>query len=207
MATAFFIRVHSWLKTPRLRVNIRFSPATLKHPVRIRGHPSTRGEFTRAETISQTMPRREPIPLSQRGGGASRRGVSAFAALVTRVLSAEVELVLRAPLFTDATGDALVADRAGCAWRMGTESQAETGEWHAAAQASTDTMGNSIYMRAINTGKDAPFTPPPWAARHHDPDFFTNKDDLPATRAAVFGGLKSACRGTPSTTTRPSVLN
>lgn len=93
-------------------------------------------------------------------------------ALVARTLAAEVEMVLRAPLFVDATGDALVADRAGCGWRMGTESKAETGEWHAPEQASTDTMGNSIYIRAKDIGRDAPFTPPAWAALHHDPDFF-----------------------------------
>jgi hypothetical protein len=95
-----------------------------------------------------------------------------IAALVARTLSAEVEMVLRAPLFVDATGDALVADRAGCGWRMGTESKAETGEWHAPEKASTDTMGNTIYIRAKDLGRDAPFIPPAWAALHHDPDFF-----------------------------------
>ena len=92
--------------------------------------------------------------------------------LVARTLAAEVEMVLRAPLFVDATGDALVADRAGCGWRMGTESKAETGEWHAPEKASTDTMGNTIYIRAKDIGRDAPFTPPAWAELHHDPDFF-----------------------------------
>ena len=92
--------------------------------------------------------------------------------LVARTLAAEVEMVLRAPLFVDATGDALVADRAGCGWRMGTESKAETGEWHASEKASTDTMGNTIYVWARDIGRDAPFSPPAWAVRHHDPDFF-----------------------------------
>ena len=59
-------------------------------------------------------------------------------------------MVLRAPLFVDATGDALIADRAGCGWRMGIEGKAETGEPHAPAEASTSTMGNSIYIRAKN---------------------------------------------------------
>ena len=105
----------------------------------------------------------------ERPAGAPARRISA---LVARTLSAEVEMVLRAPLFVDATGDALVADRAGCGWRMGTESKAETGEWHAAEKASTDTMGSTVYIRAKDIGRDAPFTPPPWAALHHDPDFF-----------------------------------
>lgn len=95
-----------------------------------------------------------------------------IAAVVARTLSAETEHTLRAPLFVDATGDAMVADRAGCGWRMGSESQAETGETHAPAEASTKTMGNSIHIRAKDVGRDAPFTPPAWAALHHDPDFF-----------------------------------
>jgi len=95
-----------------------------------------------------------------------------IAALVTRTLSAEVEMILRAPLFVDATGDALVADRAGCGWRMGTESKAETGEWHAPEKASTDTMGNTIYVWAKDIGREAPFTPPAWAVQYRDPDFF-----------------------------------
>ncbi len=95
-----------------------------------------------------------------------------IAALVARTLSAETELRLSAPLFADCTGDAMVADRSGCAWRMGSESQAEHGELHAPAQASTDTMGNSIHIRARDIGRPAPYTPPPWAVQHTDPAFF-----------------------------------
>lgn len=95
-----------------------------------------------------------------------------ISALVARTLSAEVELRLAAPLFVDCTGDALVADRAGCGWRMGSESRAEYGEPHAPEKASTDTMGNSIHIRAKDVGREAPFTPPAWAVHHQDPDFF-----------------------------------
>jgi hypothetical protein len=102
-----------------------------------------------------------------------------IAGLVARTLAAEVEMVLRAPLFVDATGDALVADRAGCGWRMGTESKAETGEWHASEKASTDTMGNTVYIWAKDIGRDAPFIPPPWAALHRDPDFFYKGGRVP----------------------------
>ncbi len=95
-----------------------------------------------------------------------------ISALIARTLSAEVELRLSAPLFADCTGDAIVADRAGCAWRMGSEAQAEHGEQHAPVTASTETMGNSIHIRAKDIGRPAPFAPPPWAVRHEDPDFF-----------------------------------
>lgn len=102
-----------------------------------------------------------------------------IAALVARTLSAEVEYTLAAPLFVDATGDALLADRAGCGWRMGSEGRAETNELHAPERASTDTMGNSIHIRAKDIGRDAPFTAPEWAVRHEDADFFYKQGRRP----------------------------
>ena len=99
-------------------------------------------------------------------------GSRRIAALVARTLSAEVELELRAPLFVDCTGDAFVADRAGCAWRMGSEGRAETSEPHAPERASTDTMGNSIHIRARDLGRPCPFEAPAWAKHYDDPDFF-----------------------------------
>ena len=106
---------------------------------------------------------------------ASRR----IAALKARTLSAETEYLLSAPLFADATGDGLVADLSGCAWRMGSESRAETGELHAPERASTDTMGNSIHIRARDMGRPCPFTPPAWAVHHQDPAYFYDQGRVP----------------------------
>lgn len=102
-----------------------------------------------------------------------------IAGLRARTLSAETELILRAPLFADCTGDAFVADRAGCAWRMGSEGRDETGETHAPAQASTDTMGNSIHIRARDMGRPCPFTAPAWAVRHEDASYFYDQGRVP----------------------------
>lgn len=100
---------------------------------------------------------------------------SRIAALVATTNGAETRHVLRAPLFVDATGDALVAHLAGCAWRMGSEGREQTGEGHAPERGSTDTMGNSIHIRARDTGRDAPFSPPVWAVQHSDPSFFAQR--------------------------------
>jgi hypothetical protein len=102
-----------------------------------------------------------------------------IAALGCRTLSAETELELVAPLFVDATGDGLVADLAGCAWRMGSESRAETGEPHAPERASTDTMGNSIHIRARDMGRPCPFTAPAWAVHHEDASYFYDQGRVP----------------------------
>ncbi|WP_307802510.1 FAD-dependent oxidoreductase [Cellulomonas fengjieae] len=101
-------------------------------------------------------------------------------ALVARTLSAEVDLVLEAPLFVDCTGDAVVADRAGCEWRMGSESRDEHDEPHASVTASTATMGSSIHIRAKDVGRDAPFTAPPWAVRHDDASYFYDQGRVPS---------------------------
>lgn len=108
----------------------------------------------------------------RRPGCAPRKRI---AAVVARVANAETELTLRARTFIDATGDGLVADLAGCGWRMGSESKEQTGELHAPEVASTNTMGNSIHIRARDIGRPAPFTPPAWAKTIPDADFFHKK--------------------------------
>ncbi|TVR07451.1 MAG: FAD-dependent oxidoreductase [Planctomycetota bacterium] len=102
-----------------------------------------------------------------------------IAGVRARTLSAEVEMELRASLFADCTGDAMVADRAGCAWRMGSESREETGEVHAPEGASTETMGNSIHIRARDMGRPCPFTLPSWAQEYTDASFFYEQGRVP----------------------------
>jgi hypothetical protein len=115
-------------------------------------------------------------PLPDTTNGYYRRPACAprkhLSAIVARVANAETELTLRARTFVDATGDGIVADLAGCGWRMGSESKEQTGEVHAPAKASTNTMGNSIHIRARDIGRPAPFTPPSWAKTIPDADFF-----------------------------------
>lgn len=102
-----------------------------------------------------------------------------IAAVLARVAGAETELELRGRVFIDCTGDSLVADLAGCEWRMGSEGRAEFGEAHAPAEPSADTMGNSIHFRARDTGRPCPFTPPEWAVRHDNADFFYKQGRVP----------------------------
>ena len=115
-------------------------------------------------------------PLPETNEGWYHRAACArhrrISAVVGCVANAEVRLILRAKSFIDCTGDGLVADLAGCGWRMGSESRGQTGEIHAPEAASTDTMGNSIHIRARDIGRPAPFVPPPWAKAISSGDFF-----------------------------------
>lgn len=95
------------------------------------------------------------------------------------VTNAEVDLRIEGKLFIDCTGDALPAHLAGCEWRMGSESREETGEVHAPDHASTDTMGNSIHIRCIDTGRPAPYQAPEWAVHHQDASYFYDQGRKP----------------------------
>jgi len=96
-----------------------------------------------------------------------------------RVQNAEVSLRLEGTQFLDCTGDALVAHLAGCEWRMGSESREETGEIHATESASTDTMGNSIHIRCVDTGRPTPYQAPSWAVQHDDASYFYEQGRTP----------------------------
>jgi hypothetical protein len=93
-------------------------------------------------------------------------------AVTCSVAAAETELTLEAPLFADCTGDGLLADMAGCEWRMGSEGRDEFKEPHAPLKASSDTMGSSIQFKTKDMGRPVPFKAPDWAVKYEDASFF-----------------------------------
>ncbi len=111
-------------------------------------------------------------------------------AVIANQQNAELELTLEGKVFIDCTGDGLVADRAGCEWRMGTESKDEFNEPHAPDKASTDTMGNSIHFRTRNLGKPCPYKAPDWAVRHDDASYFYEQGRAPKDERGGFWWLE-----------------
>lgn len=111
--------------------------------------------------------------------GVEMRGARHIAAVLAVVQNAETELRIEGKTFIDCTGDGIVADAAGCEWRMGSESRGEFGEPHAPAAASTDTMGNSIHFLCRDMGRPVPFKAPVWAVKHQDASFFYQQGRLP----------------------------
>ncbi|MFX3635844.1 MAG: FAD-dependent oxidoreductase [Candidatus Pristimantibacillus sp.] len=102
-----------------------------------------------------------------------------ISSIICRVANAETILTISGNLFIDCTGDGVVADLAGCEWRMGSEGREEFNEYHAPDQASKDTMGNSIHFKAIDMGRPVPFKAPDWAVKHEDPAYFYDQGRLP----------------------------
>ncbi|OAS23585.1 hypothetical protein A8708_25700 [Paenibacillus oryzisoli] len=99
-------------------------------------------------------------------------GERKIASVVGYVANAETEIEFVGDVFVDCTGDGLVADRAGCEWRMGSEGREEFAEPHAPLLASGDVMGSSLLFKTKDIGYPAPFTAPDWAAKLDNPDFF-----------------------------------
>ncbi|MFC3800274.1 FAD-dependent oxidoreductase [Cohnella sp. GCM10012308] len=102
----------------------------------------------------------------------AKSSVRRIESVTAYVAGAETEIVFMGDVFLDCTGDGVVAEQAGCEWRMGTEGKAEFGEPHAPEAASQDTMGNSIHFKAKDMGRPVPFQAPDWAIRYEDADFF-----------------------------------
>lgn len=97
-------------------------------------------------------------------------------------LGTEKTFDLFAPLFVDATGDGVLAHRAGADYRWGREAQSEYGEFLAPPVADEEVMGSTLFFRALDTGHPVPFTPPDWAA------VFETDDDLPKRRHSYIEG-------------------
>jgi hypothetical protein len=106
-------------------------------------------------------------------------GQRRIAAVVARTLNADIELTIAGDIFVDCTGDGVVADWAGCEWRMGTEARAEFDEPHATPEATNGTMGNSLHFKTRDMGRPVPFEPPTWIKQLDDPAFFYDQGRIP----------------------------
>lgn len=102
-----------------------------------------------------------------------------ISSLIAVVGNSQTKIQLQGKQFVDCTGDAIIADMAGCEWRWGSESKEETGEYHAPNQASTDVMGNSIHIKARDMGREVPYDAPDWAVKHEDASYFYEQGRAP----------------------------
>lgn len=75
---------------------------------------------------------------------------------------------ITAPLFSDCSGDSILATLAGAEMRYGREARAEFEESIAPEKADRRTMGMSCLLEARETSEPHDFTPPPWARRFPD---------------------------------------
>lgn len=80
---------------------------------------------------------------------------------------------VKAKIFADCSGDAILAPLTGAQFRMGREGAAEYGEKSAPAQADQKTMGMTCMFQAREYPAPAPFKPPAWAYK------FENCSELP----------------------------
>lgn len=89
-----------------------------------------------------------------------------------RIQNSETDVLLYADTFIDASGDGIVADLAGCEYRLGSEAKSEFNEPHAPDAASKDVMGSSIHFKTKYIGKPCDYKAPEWAVSYDDASFF-----------------------------------
>ncbi len=75
------------------------------------------------------------------------------------------EYIVKAPLFCDASGDGIVAFKAGASFRMGAESKEEFGELFAPDKSYGELLGHSMYFYSKNTDKPVKFKAPEFALK------------------------------------------
>jgi len=75
------------------------------------------------------------------------------------------EYILNAPLFCDASGDGVVAFKAGASFRMGAESKSEFGEGFSPAEDYGELLGHTIYFYSKNTGRPVKYVAPSYALK------------------------------------------
>ncbi len=75
------------------------------------------------------------------------------------------EYIISAPLFCDASGDGIVAFKAGASFRMGAESKEEFGELFAPDKSYGELLGHSMYFYSKNTDKPVKFIAPDFALK------------------------------------------
>jgi len=109
----------------------------------------------RAETNIKLM-------LNTRATRVEKQGARIAAVIGTDVRTGR-EMRFRAPLFADCTGDGAIGHLAGADFRMGRESQAETGESLAPPVADKLVMGASVMWYAVEVPERVPFPECPWA--------------------------------------------
>jgi len=75
---------------------------------------------------------------------------------------------VNAKIFMDCSGDSILAELSGAAYRVGRESREEFGEYAAPEVADRCTMGSSCLIEARKTDHVCTFTPPEWAYTYPD---------------------------------------
>jgi hypothetical protein len=88
------------------------------------------------------------------------------------------ELLFKAPLFVDCTGDANLGYLSGADYRVGSESKAQTGESRASDKESKQVLGASLYWCSKDVGTVTNFPECPWAYK------FTEESCQYATQSA-----------------------
>ncbi|MBQ8814877.1 MAG: FAD-dependent oxidoreductase [Lachnospiraceae bacterium] len=89
---------------------------------------------------------------------------------------------VRASIFMDCSGDSILADLSGAAYRVGREGREEFDEYGAAESADRCTMGSSVLIQARETDHPCTFIAPEWAYVYPDDEsMYLKNHDIKTT--------------------------
>jgi hypothetical protein len=104
---------------------------------------------------------------------AKMEGADRIASVTGWQLTTQTYHTVRAAIFADCSGDAILAPLTGALFRVGREARSEYGESIAPEAADRRTMGMTLLFQSRKHDSPQPFTPPAWAYR------FERCEDLP----------------------------
>lgn len=150
-------------------------------------HLNTTVRAVESEAIESTTP---TVPAQPTANGLGRLGGEARRIVAVRAsqMGSEVEFVLTARQFIDATGDGTVGFLAGADFRYGREARSEFDEPLAPLVSDDVTMGATITMRARDIGRPTAFIPPPDIALYRKMEDIGFKRTIYHLNKPVYGG-------------------
>ncbi len=160
---------HPWIKEGGLNEEFHVEERARNHQAYVEGTMNAHWDLTLYEWAVREKTLK--LYLNTHMDRALMKDTAHIRAVHCIQLGTEKEFDLSAPLFVDATGDGVLGFWAGADFRWGREARDEYGESLAPPTADERVMGNTLFFRAVNTGKPVPFKRPEWAATfEREPD-------------------------------------
>lgn len=171
---------HPWIKESGIHDEFHTEERTRNHQAYVEGTMNCHWDLVLYEWVVRE--KNVTLFLNTHMHRVLMKSAAHIAAIGAIQLGTEKTFELSAPLFVDATGDGVLAVRAGAQVRWGREARSEYGEALAPERADEKVMGNTLFFRAVDTGRPVPFKRPEWAAE------FPSESDLTARGHSFIDG-------------------
>jgi len=164
---------HPWIKEGGIHEEFHTEERVRNHLTYVEGTMNCHWDLVLYEWVIRE--RNIKLYLNTHMHRALMRDAAHIRAIQAIQLGTEKMFELSAPLFVDATGDGVLGYRAKADFRWGREARSEYHEPLAPETSDEKLMGNTLFFRAVNTGKPVPFKRPEWADRFEQESDLTSR--------------------------------